>query len=666
MADKNGVKISIEAADNTSPALLKLQKALTGLADGGRKAGEAIASSSTSSSLARITSGMGDYSRRVREAVMSTASLVPPLAAIGGFASLAGIGALAQQFGRFGTNLEFTSARAVVTTRRLQQLQNAVQLGGGDRDSVAGGLASLHDAASGALTGLNGDASMAFQYMGISDDELRGPTDALFEKVRTKLAQYQKVNPMLAEMMGSKVLGGGYGGMAPAILRSGPEWQGYEAKAAKIDPGVTDEGAKAADKLRETFDQIDIRVHSIGHTIGAELAPALNDLVGKFDKLLHDNQEEIGKGAREFAEWIRKQDWKGMEEGAEAFAKKADDVVGKLGGWKTAVEVLGAAWVLNSPVGKLTAELASLAAFKFPGWMGRLLGIGAAGGVALESTLLLGGDTPAGTAAPGAISREEAQQRVDQINGQLAGGPGFFTRVWNGIMGAGSGTPSLPKGETDARARKAFAYFVGKGWSPQAAAGIVAGGVQESGLNEAKPGDNGQAYGAFQWWPERQAAFKRMFGHDIHASTFDEQLAFKDAELRGAGGDPQSATAGSMLNVPGVTAGQAGAIDSLYAERPKDATGEARRRHVLAEELYRQYAGSQPTAPGAGTPANDAPVVPTVAPGASSGPAGTARIDVHVHSDGTATATTRQQGDNFMVAPAGPATRMPMSTQQGG
>ena len=40
-----------------------------------------------------------------------------------------------------------------------------------------------------------------------------------------------------------------------------------------------------------------------------------------------------------------------------------------------------------------------------------------------------------------------------------------------------------------------------------------------------------EAYGAFQWHPDRQAEFAKFMGHDIHGSTLAEQFAFMNYEL---------------------------------------------------------------------------------------------------------------------------------------
>lgn len=74
-------------------------------------------------------------------------------------------------------------------------------------------------------------------------------------------------------------------------------------------------------------------------------------------------------------------------------------------------------------------------------------------------------------------------------------------------------------------------FFIGQGWSPQAAAGIVGNLYGESGLNPAAIGDGGKAYGVAQWHPDRQANFARVFGRSIIGSSVDQQLQFVNWEL---------------------------------------------------------------------------------------------------------------------------------------
>lgn len=82
------------------------------------------------------------------------------------------------------------------------------------------------------------------------------------------------------------------------------------------------------------------------------------------------------------------------------------------------------------------------------------------------------------------------------------------------------------------RLQDALNYFIGKGYSREQSAGIVGNLHGESGLDIGAIGDGGKAYGLAQWHPDRQNIFKKIFGIDIRNSSFEQQLAFVDYELR--------------------------------------------------------------------------------------------------------------------------------------
>ena len=126
-------------------------------------------------------------------------------------------------------------------------------------------------------------------------------------------------------------------------------------------------------------------------------------------------------------------------------------------------------------------------------------------------------------------------------------------------------------------AREAMDYFVSQGWSREAAIGIVANLVTESGLNANAFGDHGHAYGIAQWHPSRQRDFKKWAGKDIRLSTLQEQLAFYHYELT----QGKEQAAGNRLR-NATSKRQAAEIVSRYNERPADREGEAARRGALA------------------------------------------------------------------------------------
>lgn len=137
------------------------------------------------------------------------------------------------------------------------------------------------------------------------------------------------------------------------------------------------------------------------------------------------------------------------------------------------------------------------------------------------------------------------------------------------------------------REQQALRYFVGMGWTPAQAAGIVANLLAESGLDPAVVGDGGSAFGLAQWHPDRQAGFRALIGKDIRGSSFEDQLAYVHAELQGT-----EQAAGDALRAC-TTAAAAGATVSAKYERPADREGEATKRAALAEDLLAAYAPAQ-------------------------------------------------------------------------
>lgn len=122
------------------------------------------------------------------------------------------------------------------------------------------------------------------------------------------------------------------------------------------------------------------------------------------------------------------------------------------------------------------------------------------------------------------------------------------------------------------------------------AEGIAANIQAESGGDIHAIGDNGEAYGLLQWHKDRQANFKKLFGHDIQHSTRDEQLQFIAYELKH--GEKKT---GNLLK-DNTSAGMAAAIFSTYDERPADIVKEANARSRFAELLDKSLTSNQTTA----------------------------------------------------------------------
>lgn len=171
--------------------------------------------------------------------------------------------------------------------------------------------------------------------------------------------------------------------------------------------------------------------------------------------------------------------------------------------------------------------------------------------------------------------------------GLIAGGAALGAAVSGAdrLLG-GNVSPMASTGSSS----EAMGFFQSKGWTKEQAAGIVGNLQVESGnfssevISGAKKGDSGTAVGIAQWHPDRQANFRKVMGKELIGSSFQEQLAFVDWELKNT-----EAKAGKILQSAQSAADAAAKVDEYY-ER---SSGEHRAKRIAnAESLAGQKSTS--------------------------------------------------------------------------
>jgi hypothetical protein len=142
-----------------------------------------------------------------------------------------------------------------------------------------------------------------------------------------------------------------------------------------------------------------------------------------------------------------------------------------------------------------------------------------------------------------------------------------------------------------AAAKSAFQFFTDKGYSKEAAAGIVGNLVWESGLNPSVPGDQGTSGGLAQFHGDRLTALKQYAASQGKPWTdFQTQLQYIDRELN----SNESVTRGLLRTA--TTPEDAAAIFAGGYERPKgtDYSG----RQALARSVFSGRASDGSGGPG--------------------------------------------------------------------
>ena len=133
------------------------------------------------------------------------------------------------------------------------------------------------------------------------------------------------------------------------------------------------------------------------------------------------------------------------------------------------------------------------------------------------------------------------------------------------------------------RVWESFNFWLGKGFTPEQAAGLVANEMHETGMRNNPVGDGGTAYGIGQWHADRAARIKAGTGIDVRSADHADQLAAMWWEMN------NGETAGRDAVKDATTAGQAAARFSTKFERPKATIQEERMRAVTAEKILADY-----------------------------------------------------------------------------
>jgi hypothetical protein len=570
------------------------------------------------SGLKNVATGFNEISKQAFGAFTEMSKSVPVLGTITSAATLTGMVRLAQSFAEMNRTLVQNADRIGLTTTKLQELQDMARLAGGSAEDMTSTLQALTTISRNAALGIDQNARAAFNRLGIAlrdaNGQFRSSADLLPE-VLTKIGQLK--DPADRARVAAATLGDAQAKVFETFLHGTKTWDQYQKDAAGYMQ-VTAEQTAAAQKWNEALGALGVGFDHLTQQIGATIAKALTPLVqwaGEWVKvhtpaIVQGIDTLVGKYPDLTAAGVAVLTFFTGRWAAGMLASIARVALG-FGAVGTGVAgaggsgLLGQLGILSAILGTAVIMMKGIEAAT-PAVEDFLWGKGTSGAVAK-----LGADanrdlkkwapwmpdwmvnvlapTPAGapdtgaTPAPGAglatgprVSAEPAPPPVPAPMRT----PGYMYQ----LPGA------VPTAEVqNQRARQAYDYFKSRGWSDAASAGLVARMQRESNFNPQGTGDAGAAYGAMQWHPDRQENFRQVMGKDIRGSTFEEQLAFQDWELRNT-----EKRSGNLLKNPNLTPAQAGDIVSRDYIRPGDVEGEAAKTGALSTQYASTYAATPP------------------------------------------------------------------------
>jgi hypothetical protein len=603
--------IVITAADKASATARKVENALSRVTRPFDEVGKSFKSLGREIGFDKIGKNLGTIRNSAISAARGLGSIVAPLSAITGVASVSGVVALADGWAKVGRSLTYASQSSGVGVRGLQEIEGAAQLVGVASGTATQGLQSLGDTMQDALYGRNQQALMLFNRLGIGIKKTAtGAVDAEAQFKALAGSIYGLKNAQQQNLAAGQF---GLTGLLP-LLRQGPSAiEKLTGRAREL--GLVMDGAalKSATDFANNLEEVEAAGRGLRNELGNALIPAIKPLVMQLSSWISKNREliasKVGEWAKDFGQWVNSIDWVKVGKGIADFAKGIKSVVDWMGGWKNAA--IAVAVVMNAQliisVVSLTGSLIKagagiLAYIAQLGAMETAAGAAATanGALGVSATSALGRLGAYGAAAIGgvwlgskisdAMDGTTFGDKFSHYNtkalGSVLSAVGFkdnqFSNAakFDGYDQKYNGAPGAAGVDAGLQAR-VVRFFEQQGWSRNKAAGIAANLSTESSLNPHAMGDNGQAYGLAQWHGDRQKAFADWAGRGIQGSSLEDQLKFVQYELtRG-----NEKAAGDMLRNAPDDPRIAGAIVSSQFERPKDTVGEATRRGNLASQL---------------------------------------------------------------------------------
>ena len=445
---------------------------------------------------------------------------------------------------RFASNLEalyFASLRTGASAVNLKALDKAAQNFGASAGQAVSAVESLSK-----FLRVNPGGEGMLRSLGIqtrdANNNLRDTTDLLVDMGKTFAKQPLYLANQYAEMFGIPYT-------VMLAMRNGDFGKEVDRQRKQLENSGLKKATEDAHRFMESLRDLEVYLWQFAVRVEDALQNRLGLSVRSFTDYLAKHGPELADKLVSAIQTL----WNAAEKIKPAFQwiyDKLVDLDKSTDGWSTKILlVIGALKFMGGTeiIGGLLSLTASFVR----------LGAAIAGAAGSMTTLAGGAAVVSGVGLGWAIQK------------YVPGWADFFGKV---------GASFYDKGhQTD----EAVSRWVNRGYTPAQAAGIVANEQAESNLRANAVGDNGAAYGAFQFHKPWQDKFRRWSGKDIQGSTLEEQEEFLNYELRH--GDLQSLFTQLQGNRMDPAAAAAAMVRSF--ERPANMEAEAARRGANARVI---------------------------------------------------------------------------------
>lgn len=296
----NVFKITISAVDRATAVAQKVNASIAKITRPITDVHASVAAFSKETGIDKLGRGLEKAGNVASDTARRIGSIAPPLAALTGLGTIAGIAAIAHGWGRTAVEVSNTASVIGISTDRLQKYRGAARLAGlSDADMTSGLKAvgsAFEDAAAGRDTFVAG--VLASKNIGVnrmadgSVDTARALHDVANAASRITNAQArQKFLDIF-----------GVGQLAPLLSKGGAAIDEYVTRYEKLNAVMTPAQIAQGQRYNEAMVALDASVTKLKNSVGASLAPAFARVAEQLIPIANQYGPKI-------ANWIDSVNW---------------------------------------------------------------------------------------------------------------------------------------------------------------------------------------------------------------------------------------------------------------------------------------------------------------------------------------------------------------------
>ena len=284
------------------------------------------------SGLNTVAKGFATIGRAAMSVLRTLVEIVPVMGALTGAATIAGMAKLVSSYADWSQTLAKTADSMGMTTKQVQQFEDAARLAGGRASDMDEALKSLYEAQGNFITGKGGDATLWANRLGISFKDATGHARSmadLMPEVQAKIAAIK--DPFDRAAAATALLGSRGNELIETFRISHQSFSQWLTDAARYTE-LTDKQKGQLQSFSEAQGRVGVAFDHLGQQISAMMAehftPLLQGLAKFVEKHTPDILRVIGQLSTAFSNWVTGITWNDVENGLTTIKQVLTDILG--------------------------------------------------------------------------------------------------------------------------------------------------------------------------------------------------------------------------------------------------------------------------------------------------------------------------------------------------